>query len=232
MSSYKNPVVVFRDQETFLNDTETKNSTKVTYININHYFKSANEFAKIYKYLTPSDDGKISLQHYEYELRCFQRWFVLKEYLEAQQSERIFYSDSDSVVFTNMTEVCGKERGRCSAIVNIEDQLHDFHWVGAGESSSWTLKSITDLCTFITAMYKSYVKTLELKYKAGSIVCDMSVIWLWWVALKRNETSKWEYGAPFETTNSAKFESAFRYAKSLAIPPANIDGNITVCNGR
>ena len=80
-------------------------------------------------------------------------------------------------------------------------------------------------------MYKSYVKTLELKYKAGSIVCDMSVIWLWWVALKRNETSKWEYGAPFETTNSAKFESAFRYAKSLAIPPANIDGNITVCNG-
>lgn len=84
---------------------------------------------------------------------------------------------------------------------------------------------------FITAMYKSYVSTLELKYKAGSIVCDMSVIWLWWVALRRNEHNKWEYGTPFDTTNPAKFESAYRYAKNLAIPPANIDGNVTVCNG-
>jgi hypothetical protein len=91
----------------------------------------------------------------------------------------------------NLTVVSAVERGRCSAIVNIEDQAHNFHWVGSGESSTWTLEALSDLCAFMTSFYThpEFLSTLERKAKEGcSTVTDMSLIWLWWVARLRDET--------------------------------------------
>jgi hypothetical protein len=97
----------------------------------------------------------------------------------------------NTIFCRNLTEVSGMERGPCSAIVNIEDQAHNFHWVGSGEASTWTLEALSDLCAFMTSFYThpEFLSTLERKAKeGGSTVTDMSLIWLWWVARLRDET--------------------------------------------
>jgi hypothetical protein len=48
-----------------------------------------------------------------------------------------------------MTHVCAVERRHCSAIVNIEDQPHKFHWVGAGEVCNYTRSIVLCMCMYV-----------------------------------------------------------------------------------
>lgn len=70
---------------------------------ISDYFKSAGEFEKVYKH--QSTNG------YDYELFCLQRWFVLLDFMEANNIEQCLYLDSDVLFYSN-TE---KEQAKFSA---------------------------------------------------------------------------------------------------------------------
>lgn len=60
------------------------------------YFRQAAEFRKVYKHF--------STNGLDYELINFQRWFILKEFLIANHIKRCLYLDSDTLVYTNVTE--------------------------------------------------------------------------------------------------------------------------------
>lgn len=68
--------------------------------NMKDYFESADAFSKNYKHLNSNP--------YDYELFCFQRWFVLKEFLVSNQIRRCFYIDSDVMLYANVSSEAEK----------------------------------------------------------------------------------------------------------------------------
>jgi hypothetical protein len=66
----------------------------VEHHNLSEYSKEANEFAKIYRHY--------STNNYEFELYCFQRWFVLKEFLSFIGAKNCLYLDSDVMLYANI----------------------------------------------------------------------------------------------------------------------------------
>src|SRR5262249_35737186 len=60
------------------------------------YFQGAGEFQKIYKHY--------STHGVDFELICFQRWFILKEFLIANNLSQCLYLDSDTMLYADVTK--------------------------------------------------------------------------------------------------------------------------------
>ena len=80
-----------------------------------------------------------------HELQCFQRWFIFRDFMRAKRLDLAYFGDGDSSVFVNITNLYRLHPG-CEAVVNVEAQSNNYHWVAAGEASIWTLKAIEDFC--------------------------------------------------------------------------------------
>jgi len=66
------------------------------YLPLDHFFDGANEFAGVYQHLSPNT--------YPYELFCFQRWFVLRDFMRAYGIEQCCYLDSDIMLCTDIDD--------------------------------------------------------------------------------------------------------------------------------
>ena len=62
---------------------------------IEDYMESANVFASKYKHM--------SMNQYDYELFCFQRWFIIQCYVKAHNLQEFFVFDSDVLLYCNVT---------------------------------------------------------------------------------------------------------------------------------
>jgi len=60
------------------------------------YFKGAAEFAVHYEHMNTNP--------FHFELACFQRWFVIKDFCETQGIEKFFYCDSDVMLYVDIEE--------------------------------------------------------------------------------------------------------------------------------
>jgi hypothetical protein len=60
------------------------------------YFKEASKFASLYKHFCD--------QNQQWILFVFQRWFILKEFLRTHQLERCLHTDSDVMLYTDVTK--------------------------------------------------------------------------------------------------------------------------------
>lgn len=64
---------------------------------ISDYMTSANNFAKVYIHKSPNP--------YNFELFCFQRWFVIKDFIEKHyKGSDFFYCDTDTLLFTDIKD--------------------------------------------------------------------------------------------------------------------------------
>lgn len=122
----------------FIGDTNLPfTSPTLTNIQISDNFQGCDEFKSHYQHLntTPID----------YEIFCYQRWFILKNVMEKNNLEVVFYVDSDVMLFTDITKEWDK--------FNQYDMtlLHRT----AAISSYITLKGITHLCNLIMDTYKN-----------------------------------------------------------------------------
>lgn len=68
----------------------------VAHENVYDYSQEALEFAKVYKHFNTN--------LLEFERLCFQRWFVLKNFLETYNIEKCLCIDSDVMLFVDVTE--------------------------------------------------------------------------------------------------------------------------------
>lgn len=71
---------------------------QVSHVLISDYFTQAETFEPLYRHQTSNP--------YQYNLFCFQRWFLLKEFMEAMELEHVFVCESDELLFCNVTEEC------------------------------------------------------------------------------------------------------------------------------
>ena len=83
------------------------------------FTSSAKRFAPLYRHLS-KDHSDNRIKH---ELRCFQRWFILQDYMQRRNLSRAYFSDGDSSVFTSVSDVVRNTRANCSAVINIEAQV-------------------------------------------------------------------------------------------------------------
>lgn len=207
---------------------QTHTNSRVHFQDIRLYSTSADDFGKFYKHLSP-DHSHNRVKH---ELRCFQRWFVLQDFMMKNDIARSFFGDGDSSVFMNITSAV-RFREQCSAIINIDAQQHDLYWCAAGEASVWTIAAIMDFCSFTIEVYKTRLDTLKIKSAKSTSVVDMSLLWLWWVSHQNVTAVGWSTGRPYLSRNPKddikeleryrkQSDDAFLFSKKLPLPISNI----------
>jgi hypothetical protein len=135
---------------------------------ITDYNYDANQFAKIYKHF--------STNSYQFELLCFQRWFVIREFIEKNKIDKFLYLDSDILLYCNATEVF---------------RLYDNYKFTICETRSphcsyfTSARTLDELCRFINSLYedesllcrseKEFNDRLSRGLQGG--VCDMSAFY-------------------------------------------------------
>ena len=235
LASRRNPVVVISDAVlpryfSFLNNG---NEQTVTLIPMSDYSEGRNRFVRLYRHLSKDKSNNVA------ESRCFQRWFILHDFMDRNNITHVLFADGDSAIFTS-AYTAWKMRNRCSAVINVDTQRSPFYWVAAGEASLWMLPAIADFCKFIESMYSKHVDIISLKFKSTQTnVVDMSLLWLWWVA--HFDKPGWESGRPYLTANSHAYERrtdiemrsisdiSFNETKALLLPA--VDSSLSLCNG-
>ena len=68
----------------------------VQHRHFSNYSTSAFKFAQQYQHLSGN--------HYNFELFCFQRWFVLRDFMALHQLEKAVYIDSDIMLYDNLED--------------------------------------------------------------------------------------------------------------------------------
>jgi hypothetical protein len=131
------------------------------------YFQEAHEFSKIYRHFNSTK--------YKYELFNFQRWFILEEFLVTNKIEKCLYLDSDTMLYTDVTEE--------------QKKFAQFDLTLSYKTSGCTfflnrVQALTDFCQFLTDIYtkkeRHYYDRMLAQYatfkknnQAGG-ACDMT----------------------------------------------------------
>jgi len=117
-----------------------KNNNKlpfVTHTDMGHYGRQASEFQKCYHHLSPNG--------YPYELFCFIRWFLLRDFMRTHSFDAALHVDSDVMLYVDVN----KERELWTdwelTLVN-EGQC-------AGNMFINGLKGLEDLCDLLWTTY-------------------------------------------------------------------------------
>lgn len=97
--------------------------------------KSCEEFANVYKHLSPNP--------HHYELFCFQRWFMIRDFMKKHKIEKCVHIDSDVMLFSDLT--------------NEQEKFKDFDFTLANVSGHTSfinsVEALDKLCTFMIDMY-------------------------------------------------------------------------------
>src|SRR5262249_37022144 len=78
-----------------LGDASNNRYDFVEHRDLRDYFAGADEFAKIYRHY--------STHGLDFELICFQRWFILRDFVVAHGIEQCLYLDSDVMLYADAT---------------------------------------------------------------------------------------------------------------------------------
>ncbi|GAN33372.1 MAG: hypothetical protein DYG83_06010 [Candidatus Brocadia sp. AMX2] len=140
--------------------------------NILEYDRDAINFKRYYKHF--------STNPYDFELFCFQRWFILKDFLISNTIEKFFHADSDVLVYFNIEEEFKK----------FKEFDFTLSTGSSGHCSFWNnTASLEHFCQFIMNMYtgkdnENYNKMVDhyrIRQSEGlpGGVCDMTAFRLY-----------------------------------------------------
>lgn len=146
-----------------LSDASTKGKYDfVEHYDIAQYMTDADEFAKVYVHLSTNPFG--------YELFCFQRWFIIREFIRSEKMSSFLCLDSDALLYCDVDKVFGqytsfdftvcKEMGPCFSLFNKP--------------------SIEKLCDYMTYLYTDSQSIKRVERFAEGVdeggFCDMTVL--------------------------------------------------------
>ena len=142
---------VSKDSDIYLLGNSTNNKFDfLKHINIDKYSIKSEEFRKVYKHLTSNP--------FEYELFCFQRWFILLEFMIDHEIDKVFVCDSDVLLYTDIDEVA-------TTFFKSKDLVY-MNGLSPGtvaaSISFWTKDAIQQFCHFIYETYKNNL--VEIKH--------------------------------------------------------------------
>lgn len=117
-------------------------------VSLRDHWREAEDFARIYTHLSPNS--------YNFELFCFQRWFVLNSVMVQLALDRCFFLDSDVLLYSDLTEVDQSYRA-VDMTVNFEQ----------GPYSCFINRAATlrDFCDYINLLFRNHTAAMEADYR-------------------------------------------------------------------
>ena len=121
----------------------------------------------------------MSTNAYKFELFCFQRWFILKEFIEKHNISGAFaLFDSDTLLYSNLNEFVRKEVLEKNKIFTVTKKY------GPQFSIFRNYDVLQDICSLMTEYYTDIEKIRFLedrfdRFKRNKILggnCDMTII--------------------------------------------------------
>jgi hypothetical protein len=155
LMSMRSPIVL-------IGDTTNKILPFVTHVDMNSYAKQAVEFQKIYRHLSPNG--------FPYELFCFIRWFLLRDFMLAHGLKEIIHVDSDVLLYVDVNQEQSNWKDYQLSLVN---------GVCAGNMFVNGTKGLENLCQIIWDMYagpgaqQKLEQIYEERRKFNGAVSDM-----------------------------------------------------------
>lgn len=139
-----------------IGDNSNNSIKEVNHLLISDFSSKANDLRSVYRHL--------SLAPYEFELFCFQRWFILLEFMEKHGIEESILIDSDVLIFQELNKF-------------ISSINEDFHFTQGIDGSMGFVyfksrEILGEICNFIISQYTDLksLDNLELIYNNYKIL--------------------------------------------------------------
>jgi hypothetical protein len=196
--------------DVFLLGDETNRDFPCTkHYNSADFFASAAEFGRYYQHFSANTVA--------FELFCFQRWFILRDFSRALGLEKIFYLDSDVLLFADLAAEWPK----------FSASTFTLSEGSCGHNSFWNgVAPLDDFCRFVIDAYRqpenaaaceifNFGKEYLRRYQAGG-VCDMTLFRFY---KQRHpgivgETAGIINGATYDDNLSSAVQQGIRYQTS------------------
>jgi len=153
-------------------------SLDVEHHNVEEYLYDFETFNQAYQHMSTNPA--------QFEVVCFIRWFVLRNFMIKNDIDVCFYADSDIMIYGDLAEEWKKFKEFTCAFM-MPDEQNEYAWSASGHNSYWTRAALIEFCDFLSATYSSEegLNTLKDKWhfhiensKPGGI-CDMTLFWLY-----------------------------------------------------
>ncbi|MEQ9671210.1 hypothetical protein [Coleofasciculus sp. G2-EDA-02] len=146
------------------------------------------DFNIFYEKSFPNIYNHLSDNSVEFEMLCFQRFFVIQEWMKKNEIHKIFMLDSDVLLFSELSKSIYSrflQQQDCIAALSIPKVQEPYKWAVFCHTSYWTYDGIKSFTDFCISTYKSNLELLQKKYEwhlSNQIVggiCDMTLLYLW-----------------------------------------------------
>jgi putative methyltransferase (TIGR04325 family) len=181
------------------------------------YAKGLEAFENAYVHMSTNSE--------EFERICIHRWFILKNFMNESNTEVAYYSDSDTMIYSDLALVYEQYKEYDASYTLTENQ-DNYRWSASACCSYWKKEAINGFCEFVLDTYKNNLATLRKKWdyhlqnqQQGGI-CDMTLLFLFIEKIKFFPLSKTRNGMCFDQNmlsdeNYHEHEYDFGYNKEL-----------------
>jgi len=146
---------------------------------VDSYYDKTDAFASRYRHMSTNPP--------QFEIICFARWFVLRNFMREHNIDICFYADSDIMIHANLTAERAKFEAHDCAFMMPEEQS-PYSWSASGHNSYWTLEALEDFCAFINTTYSTPEGiekltekwTFHIENNQPGGICDMTLFWLYY----------------------------------------------------
>jgi hypothetical protein len=139
------------------------------------YNKDESDFKKVYRHQSSNS--------FEFEFICIYRWLVLRNFMTAQNFEKVVYLDSDTSIYAHTADIV-THYAPAEFGYNVPMLQSNFHYAGAACCSIWTIDSLSKFSELILSHYQATpIKEIEEKWnyhvenKVPGGICDMTFLY-------------------------------------------------------
>lgn len=167
-----------------IGDRSNAGKTPAEHLMAADYFGQARQFSGIYQHLSNNP--------YEFELRCFQRWYIFLEFMEKQDIHEALICDSDTMLYENFSQF-GRQNPSIICGLNLVHDQNNTIWAACPHVSYWRREALRDFCAFNNCLYQPLDSRLNerwqvhVKENIPGGVCDMTALYLFFCELAPEE---------------------------------------------
>jgi putative methyltransferase (TIGR04325 family) len=148
----------------------------VTIVNVNDYLTHVDKFESVYKHMSSNTEN--------FEKICIKRWIILSNFLNQNKIDVCYYSDSDVMLYANVSDVYENYKSYDS-VYTLPEYQENFRWTASACCSFWKKETLNIFSEFILSSYSNdKIQILKDKWdyhqkmQIPGGVCDMTLLYL------------------------------------------------------
>lgn len=121
-----------------------------------------------------------------FELACFERWFILRQWMQETGASDALVFDTDVMLYASETEIRSRFSHEESLALCLPPDPGGYVWSASAHASYWGVEAVNAFCAFVMQSYTEEAIRTSLEDKwtwhreegvAGG-VCDMTALYL------------------------------------------------------